>query len=169
MALRRKLERIRQSWKDGRPPRHWKKTKAPERAVSEFSKCGPNGEVREHPSVQGMRWLAMFGEALRQHGLCWSARVSAENWESDGCVSLYLQRVVHEEVPALAVSVGPAAMRTRETHRIPVAGGDWEKTRVPTAAVNNRDVRWVLSKVTEPKLTKLVMSSNPILQAIEGV
>lgn len=169
MAIQRKLERIRRSWKDGRPPRFWKKPQVPERATSEHSKCGPNGEAREHPSVNGLRWLAMFGEALRIHGVCWASRVSAENWESDGCVSLYLQRVVHEEVPALGVTVGPAGMRTAETHQLPIGGGAWEKTRVPIGAMNNHDIRWVLSKVLEPKRTQLVMAGSHILRSLVGV
>jgi len=168
VALQRKLERIRRSWKDGRPPKFFKKTAPPPRAESEWSKCGPGGELREHPSIVGLRWLAMFGEALRIHGLVWSSRVSAEDWERDGCVSLYLQRVVKEEVPALAVSVGPAGMRTAETHQVPLGGGAWEKTRVPIGAVNNHDIRWVLAKVTEPKTTPLVLASSHILRAMEG-
>lgn len=170
MALQRKLERIRQSWKDGRPPRFHRRTEKPSTRVgaSEFSKCGPGGQVREHPTVLGMRWLSMFAEALKIHGVVWAWRVSAESWENDGCVSLYLQRVVHQELPAFAVSVGPMGARSQDTEKVALGGGAWEKTRVPIGMINNHDIKAVLKKVVEPKRVPIIMAGSHILKAMEG-
>ncbi len=125
--------------------------------------------MREHPTLYGLRWLKFFAEALKIHGVVWDWKVSAEHWESDGCVSLYLQRVVHREIPAIAVSVGPAGARSAETQQVPTGGGAWEKTRVPVGMVNNHDIRAVLAKVQEPKKVPIIMAGAHILKALEGV
>lgn len=123
------------------------------KSKSVFSKCGPNGEMREHPNIDGLQWLAFFGEALRRNGACFASKVSAKTWQRDGAVQLSLQRRVPSPLPGV----------------LPDQGGVWESWSIPTGIVNNHDIRAALKVVMDEKTAGLVFASSPHLRAINGL
>lgn len=131
--LERAIEKRMRERAEGRPfvPRRRSETRTEtERSKSEFSKCGPGGQLREHPSMLGLRWLDTVGRALQIHGICLEHRVSAEDWESDGCVSLYLKRPLEGQL--VGVNGRPL--------------GRTERYRIPVGAMNSHDMRAVASR-----------------------
>jgi hypothetical protein len=164
MSLQRKLARIRAE--------RASKGLTGTRKQTHFGKVGETQLTErgiERPNVDAIsHWLPFVGEALRRFGVCWAWRVSAEHFEDDGCVSLYLQRVVHVEEQAGAIMAG-AAMVTPGTRQVPVGGGVWQRYRVPTGLINNHDTRALLRLVLAPKDVDLVIAGSQHLRAMNGL
>lgn len=134
------------------------------------SKCGPGGELREHPNIDGLHWLKLFAEALRMHGMCAENRVDATDWEKTGCVTLHLERVQLAAAGQNATRLINGKMQRRALPAgTPMASGIWESWQVPTGLINNHDMRAMLRLLLDPKATDLVLASNRHLQAIHGL
>lgn len=163
MGLRRTLERIRQQRAEkGLTIYDREKSTFGKVGVSEFTEQGI-----ERPTVLGMRWLSFVGECLRQFGVCWAWRVSAERFEKDGHVSLYLQRVRHTEEQVGTIVAG-AALVTPGTRKVPIGGAEWERYRVPVGLVNNHDTKSLIKLVLAPKEADVVLADSHLLRAIHG-
>jgi hypothetical protein len=137
--LREQLARVRREnqgkVKKRRPP--------PDHRVKR-SRCGPNGEEREHPLIAGLHWLHAVGQALILSGVCFDSQVTYKHWERDGCIGLKLQRVVDGRF-------GPE-------------GGMWEHRRVPVEICNAQDTRALLGKLFEPSVADLIFASNDLIR-----
>lgn len=134
------------------------------------SKCGPNGEMREHPSILGIRWLQLFAEALRMQGVCHDWRVSAENWEKDGCLELQLQRIVLAEGGEMATAlVKGIPLRGVMERGQALGNGPWERWRLPVEMVNNHDTRAALRAILSQQGAQLILEANHVLRAIHGL
>lgn len=141
-----------------------------ERKLTSFGSVGlteyADGGV-ERPTVYGLNWLRLFGEALVNQGVAWAAKVSTEQWEQTGKVRLHLQRVVHSEEPASQIRAG-LALVSPGTCKIPMGGGVWESWLIPIGAVNAHDTRYVLRSIMSPKDADLVMAANLQILAMHG-
>lgn len=163
--LRHKLAEIRRRReREGRKPR--KRTSFGRVDTAERS------EVGEHPTILGLKWLGFVGEALRQLGVCWNWRVSAEHWEKSGCVSLYLQRVVHEELPQTKIFAGRTLTSKAFASR-PMGGGAWERLAVPIGVINGHDQQWavraILRALNSPKDADIILAGSSVLRAMRGL
>lgn len=144
------------------------------RKLTRFGKVGESefitnakGHRVERPTIYGLNWLRLFGEALKLYEVVWDVRVSTERWEQDGCVSLHLQRVVHDESAPTAVTVGAKGL-VIETGAVPVGGGAWEVWRVPIGLVNNHDTAALVKLIATPKAADIIMADNRLIRAIHG-
>lgn len=142
-----------------------------ERKLTTFGKVGLTeytevGHV-ERPTIYGLNWLRLFGEALVNQGVAWAAKVSVDKWERTGKVRLHLQRVVHSEQQATQIRAG-VALVTPGTYRHPLGGGVWESWEIPIGAVNVHDTRYVLRTIMSPKDADLVMAANLQVLAMHG-
>ncbi len=137
-----RIQRLRQELAQCRAERRGKgRKRAPIRKhETKRSKCGPNGEVREHPLMVSLMWLHTIGQALILSGVCFDSEIDIKGWERDGCLGLKLQQAV----------VGPLG----------TTGGLWENRRIPVEMVNAQDTRAVLKKLFEPSVADLVFASN---------
>jgi hypothetical protein len=169
-SLRQTLDAIhRKREVDGRAPRKLTFSHASEHGKVVRSKCGPNGEMREHPNIDGLQWLKLFAEALRMHGMCAENRVDVTDWEKTGCVTLHLERVQLAEAGQSAIRlINGKLQRQRLKAGTPMSSRIWESWQVPTGMLNNHDVRAMLRLLMEPRGADLVLGSNPHLQAING-
>lgn len=126
-----------------------------QRRVTSFGRVGiteyATGGI-ERPTIYGLNWLRLFGEALVNQGVAFAAKVSTERWEHTGKVRLHLQRVVTEQV-------GPGTLRSP---------GVWENWEVPIGAVNVHDTRYVLRTIMSPKGADVVMAQNLQILAMHG-
>lgn len=109
------------------------------------SRCGPNGEEREHPLIVGLHWLHHMGQALILSGVCWNSKVTYIRWERDGCIGLQLQQV----------TMGPFGK----------CGGLWENRRVPVEICNAQDTMALLRVLFEPSVADLIFASNNVIRA----
>lgn len=161
------LERIRAERKAGKP-RKKKLTPKPERETAVFSNCGPHGERREHPTMLGIHWLTLLGLALEKLEIAANSRVDVSQWETDGCVSIHLQRPIFRTIPAPIVALGTRGHVTTGEEKIMVGAGEWQSSRIPIEAINNHDARWVLRRILGPQHADLVQASSLELRAIQG-
>jgi hypothetical protein len=109
------------------------------------SKCGPAGEMREHPLKVGLMWLHQMGQALIVSGVCFNSRIAVKDWERDGCVGLWLQRIA------------------RGKFGLP-EGGFWEQRRVPVEICNAQDTKALLARLVEPAVADLLFASNDAIR-----
>lgn len=140
------------------------------RKLTSFGKVGLTeytADRTERPTIYGLNWLRLFGEALVNQRVAWAAKVSTEKWETTGKVRLHLQRIIHSDEQATQIRAG-AALVTAGTCKIPVAGGVWESWLVPIGAVNAHDTRYVLRLIMSPKDADLVMAGNLQIMAMHG-
>jgi hypothetical protein len=141
------------------------------RKLTSFGKVGlteyTEGARIERPTIYGLKWLRLFGEALVNQGVAWAAKVSTEQWERTGKVRLHLQRVVHSEEQASSIRAG-AALVTAGSVKVPLAGGVWESWLVPVGAMNAHDTRYVLRLIMSPKDADVVLAGNLQIKAMHG-
>ncbi len=127
----------------GAPRKRAKAAAGPPRV--KHSRCGPSGELREHPLIIGLHWLHGMGQALILSGVCWNSKVTYRDWQRDGCIGLQLQRVAE----------GPRGK----------CGGLWENRRVPVEVCNAQDIKALLRKLFEPSVADLIFASNDVIRA----
>jgi len=162
--LRETLAEIRREKASGKK-RPRKLTRFGKVGESEYTK-NDKGHRIERPTIHGLNWLRLFGEALKLHQAVWDCRVSTERWEKDACVSLHLQRVVHDDSAPTKVTVGSKLVI--QAGNPPIGGGVWEHWRIPIGLLNSHDTRTLLRLVMSPKAADLVMADNRLVRAIHG-
>lgn len=140
-----------------------------ERKLTSFGKVGLTeyADGTERPTIYGLNWLRLFGEALVNQGVAWAAKVSTEKWEQTGKVRLHLQRVIYSEEQAQQIHAGAALVTTGSWKR-PLGGGVWESWLIPIGAVNVHDSRYVLRVIMSPKEAAIVMADNLQVRAMHG-